>query len=153
MKKKTPPVVFLNASVVLAGLKNPAGGSGKILSWVKRKKILGIISEVVLDEVLRNAAKIGQREERVLRQLGNFSLRIIPPPSLINVKHFEPVVVDYGDSHILASAKEIKADFLVSLDKKHLLILKEKIRDFKIVAPADLIEELWKLGGNGKIGL
>ena len=32
-------IVFFNASVVLAGFKSPKGGSGKIISWAKTRKI------------------------------------------------------------------------------------------------------------------
>ena len=34
------------------------------------------------------------------------------------------IVIDDGDAHVLASCEKEKVDFLVTLDKKHLLILK-----------------------------
>jgi predicted nucleic acid-binding protein len=42
----------------------------------------------------------------------------------------------------LASAKESRADFLVSLDKKHLLALNKKFKKPQIVSSKDLIEKL-----------
>jgi len=51
VKAKFSPTVLFNASVVLAGLKSPQGGSGELLLWSKQKKIQGLISEAILDEV------------------------------------------------------------------------------------------------------
>ena len=139
---KKAPVVIFNASVVLAGLRAPKGGSGKVLSWAKERKIQGTVSEIILDEVLRHVAKIGWEEKQALRCLGNIFRKIFPPPQKENVKLYENIVKDLGDAHVLASAKEAKADFLVTLDKKHLLVLKNKIDDFEILTPGQLIEKL-----------
>jgi len=113
-----------------AGLRAPNGGSGKVLSWAKKRKIQGIVSEIILDEVLRHVAKIGWEEKQVLRYLGNI------------FRNYENIVKDLGDAHVLSSGKEVKADFLVTLDKKHLLSLKNKVKDFKIVTPGELIEKI-----------
>ena len=58
-RKVSKKRIFFNASVILAGFKSPFGGSAKILSWCKSKKIEGLVSELVVDEVIRNAQKIG----------------------------------------------------------------------------------------------
>lgn len=141
MKNKAPVVLF-NASVVLAGLRVPSGGSGKILSWAKKRKISGIISEIILDEVSRNSLKINRSRNWILNQSRMIFAQISSPPGLNNVSRYKNIVIDYGDAHVLASAKEIKVDFLVTLDKKHLLVLRNKIKDFKILTPGQLIELL-----------
>src|SRR3989344_373752 len=115
-KVKTP-IIFFNASVILAGIYSPKGGSAKILKYAKLGKIKGLISEIVFNEVIRNSSKI---------------------------RKYEEVVTDIGDTHLIASAKSYSADFLVSLDKKHILILKNKIRKPKIVTPGELIEVISK---------
>lgn len=51
-------------------------------------------------------------------------------------------MINQGDSHVLASALELDVDYLVSLDKKHILALKGKIKKFAIVSPKELIEKL-----------
>ena len=63
------PKVFFNASVILAGLRSPGGGSGKIIGWVKNGKIDGVISEVIVDEVIRRCSKIGSKEFRTDKTL------------------------------------------------------------------------------------
>lgn len=141
MRKSKIIRVFFNASVILAGFKSPSGGSGKILQWGKTRKIKALISEMILDEVLRNVARIDLPRDQVLRSIKENFL-VAPVPSAVLVKSFYKVSVDVGDSHVLASSQENKADFLVTLDQKHLLILRDKIKAFKIVSPGQLIEIL-----------
>lgn len=135
-------MVLFNASVVLAGLRAPKGGSGKILFWAKKRKINGLISEIILDEVFRNLTKINRSQKRSWYKLRAVFTKVCLPPLINNVNYFQSIVVDHGDAHVLASAKEIKADFLVTLDKKHLLYLSKKVKEFKIVTPGQLIELL-----------
>lgn len=138
-KVKTP-IIFFNASVILAGIYSPKGGSAKILKYVKLGKIKGLISEIVFNEVIRNSSKIRKSKKDIEGYLKATLLKIVPPPSDFQVRKFEEVVTDIGDAHLIASAKSYSADFLVSLDKKHILILKNKIRKPKIVTPGELIE-------------
>ncbi len=139
MNKKTP-IVLLNASVILAGLSSPNGGSGKILFWCKQNKIAGIASEVIVDEALRNASRIKFSKEEVYSSIKKIFRNICRPPKINLVNKFKAVVIDPGDAHVLASAQEENADFLVTLDKKHILVLQGKVKGFKIVSPGELIE-------------
>jgi len=136
------PRVLFNASVILAGLASPAGGSGKLLHWVQMGTIRGIISEIILDEVMRNRDKLDISVSSV-RTFMNIVIVVSAPKAAV-VRGFESVVVDVGDTHVLASAKEHHADFLVTLDKKHLLVLQKKIHTFAIVSPKELINRLAK---------
>ena len=133
--------VFFNASVILAGLRSPAGGSAKVLSWVKKSKIEGYISEVVLDEVLKHAVKVGLTEKLVMRRLKSMSMRTSLAPERLGRK-YSKVVKDLGDVHLFESAESLKVDYLVSLDKKHVFSLADKIKKFEIVSPGKLIEKL-----------
>ena len=139
---KRTSVVFFNASVVLAGLRSPNGGSGKVLLWSKKKKINGVISEIVFDEVLRNADKIGLEREEVRGRVSSIFDKILPAPTLSEVNLFKKIVVDFGDAHILASCKNSKAHVLVTLDEKHLLAIKKKVKFVNIVSPGELIKRL-----------
>lgn len=134
--------VFFNASVVLSGLHSPNGGSAKLLSWVKSKKIIGIISETILDEIKRRSYKISlsapQAEEKVLKIFSS----VLPAPKQSTTNFFLSKVFDPGDAHVLAGAMENNCDYLVSLDQKHILILKDKIKKPKIVSPGELIEAI-----------
>jgi predicted nucleic acid-binding protein len=133
--------VFFNASVILAGLRSPAGGSGKVLGWVKKGKIEGFISEVVLDEVLKHAGKVGLTEKLVVKKLRVMSMKILPAPERLGSK-YSRMVKDLGDVHLFVSAESLKVDYLVSLDKKHVLSLVGKVKKFMVVSPGELIERL-----------
>lgn len=141
MKKKQKTSrkrALFNASVILAGLRSPGGGSAKVLGWAGSGKIIGLASEVILDEAKKNLSRVGLTN----KELENLKLNILPAPGAKSVDYFRKVVFDPGDAHVLASAREIKADYLVSLDRKHILVLKGKIKGLKIVSPGELIEEL-----------
>lgn len=134
--------ILFNASVVLSGLYSPKGGSARLLSLVQNKKIHGIISETIYDEILRHSEKINIAENLLSKKVINIFKNIFPAPFQKNVDKYNTVVVDEGDSHVLATAKESKSSILVTLDKKHLLILKNKIKDLEILTPKELIEKL-----------
>lgn len=140
MVKITHSVLF-NASVVLAGFKSPTGGSAKVISWVEKGKIKGIISETILDEILRNALKIGFEKVELGKRVQRI-FQITKEPKIETLDQFKSIVLNFGDAHVLASCKESKADFLVTLDQKHLLVLKNQIKKFKIVTPGKLIETI-----------
>lgn len=139
-RKVANTVIFLNASVVLAGLKSPKGGSAKILAWSKTHSINTVISEIVFDEIIRNSSKIGIDPEQATRQiyLANISIRNAPP--LKTVQKYQSIVIDDGDAHVLASCEELHATHLVTLDKKHLLILRHPIKWVNILSPGEFIE-------------
>lgn len=139
--KREPKKIFFNASVILAGLNSPRGGSAKVITWCKKGKLNGVVSEIIIQEVLRNAHRIDFSEEAVGLHIGKiFTVVLSPSEDLVN--KYTEVVLDAGDAHVLASAKQIKADFLVTLDQKHLLVLKDQIKEFKIVTPGELIDIL-----------
>jgi len=67
---------------------------------------------------------------------------VLPAPHEQLITKYLLQTIDDGDAHVLASAKEGKVDYLVSLDKKHILILKSKIKEFSILNPKELIQEI-----------
>lgn len=143
MKKlRKPPIVFFNASVILAGLASPSGGSAKLLAWMQQRKITGIVSEIVLDEVTRKSTRVGITPSVAKKKLIEFHPQFLLAPAALAIKKFEKVVVDAGDAHVLASADQAKTDYLVTLDRKHLLVLTGKMKAFRIVSPKQLIEQL-----------
>lgn len=142
MPKKVNSKVFFNASVILAGLASPGGGSAKLLGWGQQKRFRGIISEIIADEVMRRASKLGIGTAQASTMLYRGFAVVMPPPTVDLVDRYKAMVIDHGDAHVLASAWASKSDFLVSLDKKHILSLKKKIKTVKIVSPGELIEIL-----------
>jgi predicted nucleic acid-binding protein len=134
--------VLFNASVILAGLHSPKGASGVLLRRVRMGKLKGEISELIFDEAVRHAKKIGfgegEMEEKILAIFSNPAKA--PEEELI--EKYLGLVVDEGDAHVLASCEREGCDTLVSLDKKHLLILKGKVKGLNIVSPGELLLKL-----------
>ena len=136
------PRVFFNASVILSGLNSPTGGSAKLLLWVKQKKIKGIISQIILEEVIHRAPKLGLKSNAVELQVQSIFKFILPPPKAVTTSLYKEITLDPGDAHVLASCHETSCQFLVSLDQKHILSLKHKTLPFHVVSPGELIKQL-----------
>ena len=137
--KKTEMKVLFNASVILAGLYSPSGASGTLLKILKRGSIKGVISELILNEALRHADKIHINQKVMLEKIISIFGKPITAPDAATVEKYTRIVIDEGDAHVLASTEEGKCDILVTLDKKHLLILKGKIKSLRIMSPGELL--------------
>lgn len=133
--------VFFNASVILAGLRSSTGASGSLLKYAKEKKLEGLISEIVLNEVLRHSEKLALDRKKVPKKIFQTFPRILSAPKKLDLK-YKKIVLDIGDIHLFTSAKNVKADYLISLDKKHVLSLKNKVKDFKIASPGEFLKEI-----------
>ena len=139
-KRKELKVLF-NASVVLAGLKSPSGASGELIKRVRAQELAGVVSELILEEVERHADKIGLSAEEIQGKVESI-FEVCSAPEEGVVERYKLVVTDFGDAHVLASAIEEKCGLLVSLDKKHILILKGRVEKLRIVTPGELLQKL-----------
>lgn len=135
------PRAFLNASVILAGLYSPSGASARILTLIKSGEINGCISEVVLQEALRHANKVKMTANEVEKAIMKYKIEIRPAPQKL-VKRYEKISIDPGDIHLFTSAQNENCQYLVSLDKKHVLALVSLVKEFRIVSPGELLKKL-----------
>ncbi len=145
IRRVSPPKVFFNASVILSGIRSPSGGSGKILQWVKNQTIIGVVSEIIVSEALRHAARIDKEKEDLQKDIISIFPTIFPPPSTGAVQRFRSVVIDPDDAHVLAASVEYECDMLVTLDRKHLLVLQKTIQNIAIFSPGELIEHFCRI--------
>lgn len=130
---------FIDASVILAALGSKSGGSSMVLKLIRNGKIAGITSQAVIEEVFRNAYKIKIPESEVSKFVSNSSLKIIPVPTSIEVEKYLGDTVA-KDAHVVASAIRSKSEFIITLDKKHLL--STLIKGLKIVTPGEFLKNL-----------
>lgn len=136
--------VFLDASVIIAALLSPKGGSAKICQTAQEKKILAISSKTVVNEVLANLHKmrrIGQKNvEDFILQKGIIIRQRVTKNEIIPFQG----IVEEKDAHVLAGAILTRCDYLVTLDKKHFLKeeVKKKVKNMKLIAPKELIPKL-----------
>lgn len=134
--------VFLDSSILIAGLHSEKGGSGTILKLIKTKKLVGFISLSVIEETKRNIRK-------------KLSLKLLPKleklTKVLSIQeNFDPKdifryrrLVDIKDLHVLVFASSSKVDYLITLDIRHLKT--EKLRrsklPFKIAIPKEFLED------------
>ena len=141
---KSAPTVVFDTSVFLSGLASPNGGSAKLLKLCRKRRIHGVISKTILHEALSHAEKLQIKPEDVAREAKKCFHTILPAPDTSLIDSLEYVPPDPDDIHLLVSSKEIDADYLVTLDQRHILKHASKIKDVTIVSPKQLIHQLQK---------
>lgn len=131
----------VDTSVFIAGLltKNNASSSAQVLSLWEAGKFTLVISPQILDELVAKLLDKGFTEadiKALVRTIWEIGLRI---PGSYQVAKLDKI--DPDDNKFLAAALESNADFLVTLDKQHLLPLKH-YRDTQIVTPVLFVRVL-----------
>ena len=133
--------VFVDSSVLFTAINSPSGGSAKLFI-IKKMKLL--VCKVVLTEVERNVRQKlrSYHLERFFNLVENLEV-VVGKPDKNLVRQAEGVTVK-KDAVILAEAKRVKADYLVTLDRKHLLTEKADrwLKPKKVVTPKMLLERL-----------
>lgn len=137
--------VFFDASVVIAAMLSPAGGSSLLLQYIKARKIIGITSRTVIQEILEEdkAKKLKKSKEEIEQFIAQSGLLVRNQVTLEEISPYRGEV-DVEDVHLIAGAMLTKCVYLVTLDKKHLLRadMQEKFLPLRIVSPKELLEEI-----------
>ena len=140
--------VVLDANVVIAAAINPFGSSGKVMDLVVGRRVLSYTSEAILEEL-----RFKLTSEKVLKYLESrvyalWVYRIFRASSVLvePAERFE-VSPDPDDNKFFDVVYSAKADFLISLDKRHVLKLRDgkrrfslKGHEFLILTPAEFLE-------------
>lgn len=139
MAAKTPKVVFdtnIFISAILFG-----GNPQEILEYAREKNIQLVSSPQILLELARKLhEKFEWREEdvhEVINGIGVFAQIVRPKKKVDKIKD------DISDNRVLECAKEGKAHFIVSGDKRHILPLK-KFGKTRIVSATEFLKILEK---------
>lgn len=137
--------VFFDASVIIAALLSPTGGSSLLFKYIKLGKIVGITSQTAIDEILEEdkSAKINKSKEEIEQFITQSSLLIRKAITVNEITAYKDKI-DVEDAHLVAGAKLTKCSYLVTLDKKHLLRndIQKTFLPLKIVSPKELLEEI-----------
>jgi len=142
--------LFLDANIFFTAARSPKGGSGFVLELAKKRKL----------EVITTTQALLEAEENIKKKLGNLylirhyqnltdikpkiqSIEYVTPREIIKFKKILPM----KDIPILLGTILSKAQFLITLDRKHFLNNKKlkglKI-PFKIVNPGDFLRKYLK---------
>lgn len=136
--------LFLDANVIFSAAYSDTGGSSYIFQLAKKGRLILYSSRLAIKEAERNLRKKADIE-RVLNLYGllnEISIKLIDINRTKAKEKFSDLVGE-KDSPILASAIASKADFFLTLDKKHFLnekVLKANL-PIKIVNPSQFIEK------------
>ncbi|WP_258083754.1 putative toxin-antitoxin system toxin component, PIN family [Thermococcus thermotolerans] len=140
--------VVLDTNVVITAAINPFGSSGKVMDLIIGKRVLSYTSEAILEEL-----RFKLTSEKVLKYLESrvyalWVYRIFRASSILvePAEHFE-VSSDPDDDKFFDAVYSARADFLISLDKRHVLKLRDESRkfvlnrhEFLILTPAEFLE-------------
>ena len=110
-------LIFLDTNVIFSGLYSAKGPAGIILDYFIEGKLSVVISQQVLEEVVRNMkVKLPQALPAFQNLLINAPPMIVQNPSFTEITEWAKVL-NFEDAGILASAVAVQPDFLVTGDK------------------------------------
>src|SRR3990172_12414020 len=111
--------VFVDASVLFSACYSSTGASREIIRQGLSRKIKLVISKHIVEEVERNLEKDAPQVIQILKDFLNIVPFKVVRPTKKEVEEAASYVA-LKDALIVAAAKKAKADYLVSLDTKHL---------------------------------
>lgn len=135
--------LFLDANVIYSAAKSVSGASYEIFQIKDKLKINLISSQLALVEAERN---ITEKENSQIVERFYLLIKVIKIVSVDSgkAKRFYSKIIEEKDAPILYGAKQIKADFLITLDKKH--FFSQKMRKtrfpFKVMTSGQFVMNL-----------
>ena len=139
--------LFFDASALVAGAHSLEGGSALLLKACKVGGFRAQTTFLILFEALRALGRLSQASLGRFHQLVieiSWELLEVPPKEAIEEYRS---LIDPKDVHVLASAVESGADFLLTLDRRHILAASEAVRkaDLPIIIlrPGDFIRQYY----------
>jgi putative PIN family toxin of toxin-antitoxin system len=138
----TRPDVFLDTSALIAGLLSDSGGARALFALGEAQALQLWCSQDVLaelDTVLRQ--KIPQQLPVVSAWLARIRIELVQPPSIKTTRKLHRLVGHPKDPVVLAGAVDAKMDYLVTLDREHMLSNPSlrKAHAFPIGTPGDCL--------------
>ncbi len=114
---KPRPRVFLDSNVIFSGLYSPEGAPGVILDHFVKGSISIVVSQQVLEEVVRTVrAKLPDALPALKRLLMGIPPEIVADPESREVERWMNKL-PLGDAAILAAAIEAQPDYFITGDR------------------------------------
>ena len=117
-----PTLVFFDASVLVAASHSSSGGSSVAIEVCRGIRYRAAFTTLVLHETRTNLAKKFPERDllRFYEMLALTDPKIVPGASVDLLDRCEPRT-GRKDAHVLAAALECGAEYLLTLDRRHLL--------------------------------
>ena len=138
------PKVFFDTSVLFSAIYSQTGGSYQICRLVKKGEIEGYTTETVIKELQNNILKFSQKTKKNLESfIANHKFIVRSEITERETRPYLKIIVD-KDAHVLAGAILANANFLLSLDKKHVLTkrVKKHLLPIRIFSPKQFWQAL-----------
>ena len=140
---------FIDASVFYAASYSSTGASREIIQQAIRGNITLVFSKFVLEEVERNLTNKAPEALIAFQQF----LDVVPFEFVRPTKRQVLQAASYTapkDAPIVAAAKRAQVDYLVSLDRRHLVGVTEVEQGsgLSIVLPEELLKEIRRQAGH-----
>lgn len=146
---KSKPRVFLDSNVIFSGLYSPEGAPGAILELFVKGSISVVVSQRVLEEVLRTVKeKLPDSLPALRRLLVNTPPEVAADPELPDIKRWTKKL-HLGDATILAAAIAAHPDYFITGDR-HFIENPDIVKEtgLTIVMPAQFLKIIDR--GEGK---
>jgi len=141
--------LFIDASVFFSACYSEKGASFEIFRLALRGEIQLAISEYVLQETERNLARKSPQDLPRFRDfLDNLSLEVVRPSrsEVLQAARY----TELKDAPIVAAARRAIADYLVSLDRRHLVDRQEVTEGsgLTILVPEEALRKIHQQSAN-----
>ena len=114
--------LFLDTSALFSGIWSERGGARALLQLGEAGLVQLVVSRDVLDELERGLrAKAPEALGTLALLLDRARLTVVPAPRAPHVAEAEHWTKHLGDARIVAAARSARVDYLVTLDRSHLL--------------------------------
>ncbi len=133
--------VFLDSNVIFSGLYSQEGAPGVILEHFVRGNLAIVVSQQVLEEVIRTIKeKLPDALPALRRLLVNMPPEVVADPKLPDIEKWTKHL-QMGDASILAAAISAQPNYFITGDK-HFLDNRDIIESagLKIVTPKQFLE-------------
>ena len=133
--------VFIDSSVMISAAISKTGASRELLVQGFQGKYYLSASSLVFEETMHNVVDHAVAAMPALKELrGKLPLKIVKPSKgkILMVAKF----IEWKDAPIVAGALAAKADYLVTLDKQHLLSQNDLIQEkfnLTVISPGDFL--------------
>lgn len=135
--------IFFDASVIIAAILSPTGGSAKLLQFSKNRTIIAITSQTVIDEVVDHSEKIHKTPDEIASYIQASCMLVRERVTQAEIKKVSEIV-DTADRHLIVGARGAACHYLITLDKKHLLRsdVRKSMAPLHIINPKGLLKKL-----------
>ena len=136
-------LLFFDSSCLIAAAGSPTGGSGFLLLLCANDYLKAVVSQPVLLEAQRNIqSKLGSREMiRFYKLLAMLPFSLAPLPGEDELAKLEKFI-NKKDIHIAGAALEVRAPFLLTLDRGLVLEMSKTSLSVQALTPGDFIKKI-----------